>query len=309
MFYSLEEAQEKLSLSAEQIKQLVQSGKLREFRDGAKVMFKIDEVDNFELDGADADIPLSPGDSAGKSGISLVDTGSSIGLMPGDSADQISLDDTSTAQDKDDTVITTHGTQAFDDSFDTSAELSDDELAQEPLSPDLADKVSLDSGGSGSGLLDLTREADDTSLGAELLEEIYPSAEEGAVETQLPTQMDIQATPETVEEIEEAQIPAAIEQPRMVQAYDQSSGAFGWMMIVPFVVLIYLACVATAALAEVQPAMLITLGNVNWYVMIGAAVLALIIWGFGMFLASQTATAGAPKAKKPKAKKVKVKKK
>ena len=31
--------------------------------------------------------------------------------------------------------------------------------------------------GSGSGLLDLTRESDDTSLGAELLDEIYPGEE------------------------------------------------------------------------------------------------------------------------------------
>ena len=35
-------------------------------------------------------------------------------------------------------------------------------------------KLSLESVGSGSGLLDLTRESDDTSLGAELLDEIYP---------------------------------------------------------------------------------------------------------------------------------------
>jgi hypothetical protein len=39
------------------------------------------------------------------------------------------------------------------------------------------EELALDSVGSGSGLLDLTREADDTSLGAELLDEIYPAAE------------------------------------------------------------------------------------------------------------------------------------
>ncbi len=40
-----------------------------------------------------------------------------------------------------------------------------------------ADQLALESVGSGSGLLDLTREADDTSLGAELLDEIYPTAD------------------------------------------------------------------------------------------------------------------------------------
>lgn len=39
-----------------------------------------------------------------------------------------------------------------------------------------AGELALDSVGSGSGLLDLTREADDTSLGAEILDEIYPGA-------------------------------------------------------------------------------------------------------------------------------------
>jgi len=34
--------------------------------------------------------------------------------------------------------------------------------------------------GSGSGLMDLTRESDDTSLGAEFLDEIYPGDESGA---------------------------------------------------------------------------------------------------------------------------------
>lgn len=37
------------------------------------------------------------------------------------------------------------------------------------------DDLTLESVGSGSGLLDLTRESDDTSLGAELLEEVYSS--------------------------------------------------------------------------------------------------------------------------------------
>ncbi|MDP7301975.1 MAG: hypothetical protein QGG09_02680, partial [Pirellulaceae bacterium] len=44
--------------------------------------------------------------------------------------------------------------------------------------PSDEDEVALESVASGSGLLDLTRESDDTSLGAELLEEIYPGSEE-----------------------------------------------------------------------------------------------------------------------------------
>ena len=45
MFYTIQEVAAKLGKNEDQIKQLVQEGKLREFRDGAKVLFKINEVD------------------------------------------------------------------------------------------------------------------------------------------------------------------------------------------------------------------------------------------------------------------------
>jgi excisionase family DNA binding protein len=41
------------------------------------------------------------------------------------------------------------------------------------------EELALEQVGSGSGLLDLSRETDDTSLGAELLDEIYPSGQQG----------------------------------------------------------------------------------------------------------------------------------
>ncbi len=48
-----------------------------------------------------------------------------------------------------------------------------DPSAQTAIAPGLADMAN-EGVGSGSGLLDLTRESDDTSLGAELLDEIAP---------------------------------------------------------------------------------------------------------------------------------------
>ena len=44
-FYSQEEACEKLEMNPAQLKDLVQNGSLREFRDGGKVTYKADEVD------------------------------------------------------------------------------------------------------------------------------------------------------------------------------------------------------------------------------------------------------------------------
>ena len=44
MFYSLQEALDKLSMTEDQIKQAVADGKLREFRDGPNLLFKVEEV-------------------------------------------------------------------------------------------------------------------------------------------------------------------------------------------------------------------------------------------------------------------------
>ena len=54
MFYSLEEAAQKLNKSADEIEQLVKDGQLREFRDGPNLLFKSEEVDALA---PEADIP------------------------------------------------------------------------------------------------------------------------------------------------------------------------------------------------------------------------------------------------------------
>ena len=41
MFYSLQEAAEKLNKTEEELKQIVKEGKLREFRDGPNLLFKV----------------------------------------------------------------------------------------------------------------------------------------------------------------------------------------------------------------------------------------------------------------------------
>jgi len=51
-----------------------------------------------------------------------------------------------------------------------------DPMAQTNVSPAMRDQISLEAVGSGSGLLDLTRESDDTSLGADTLDEIAPAS-------------------------------------------------------------------------------------------------------------------------------------
>ena len=54
MFYSLEEAAQKLNKTKDEVKKIVKDGQLREFRDGPNVLFKVDEVDALI---PEADIP------------------------------------------------------------------------------------------------------------------------------------------------------------------------------------------------------------------------------------------------------------
>ena len=45
MFYSLKEVAEKLNKTEDEVKELVSKGRLREFRDGPSLLFKVDEVE------------------------------------------------------------------------------------------------------------------------------------------------------------------------------------------------------------------------------------------------------------------------
>src|SRR3954451_12112991 len=88
MFYTLEETKAALQKNEEEIKQLAREGRLREFRDGPRLMFKADQVESIKnelgLGGAVAaymvisatgsPIGLADSRSASAAGISLSDS-------------------------------------------------------------------------------------------------------------------------------------------------------------------------------------------------------------------------------------------
>lgn len=179
MFYTAEEAAAKLGKSEDQIKDLVRAGSLREFRDAGSVSYKVDDIDGLAGSAVGAD---SPGASASgeivldpldDSGIDLSASGSDMLTLEEADADDTTLG----AGDKksDSTVVPSVGVNVFDDD-DLDEDV--DPLAQTAVT-DVAG-LGLEGSGSGSGILDLTRESDDTSLGAELLDEIYSSDDDGA---------------------------------------------------------------------------------------------------------------------------------
>ncbi len=87
---------------------------------------------------------------------------------------------------KEDTVISSVGISVFDED---EIQIDVDPLGKTQVAPSMEDQISLEGVGSGSGLLDLTRESDDTSLGAELLDEIYPGEEASTVQEDMPTEV------------------------------------------------------------------------------------------------------------------------
>jgi len=170
MFYTIEETAEALGVDETQIKSMVDDGQLQQFRDRDRLMFKREEVEKLASNAAsDTGGPIPLSDSA------LDDTG--LGGSTAGGTDVIDLaDDTSdkTAVPMEDSREAT-GISVFDAG---EVDVADPMAQTQVTTPSYEDEdLVLESVGSGSGLLDLTRESDDTSLGAELLDEIYPGGE------------------------------------------------------------------------------------------------------------------------------------
>lgn len=169
MFYTLEETAEALGVDIEQVKDMASSGRLQQFRDRDKLMFKRDQIDSLAAasapQGEDTDDVIPLLDTAMGDKIDLAaetTTGESASGRSG-----------SRQPDADETKSGT-GVSVFESGEIELADPAAQTQVTESSSMD-DEALALESVGSGSGLLDLTRESDDTSLGAELLDEIYPS--------------------------------------------------------------------------------------------------------------------------------------
>ena len=386
MFYSMQEAAEKLNKTEEEIKQLVQEGKLREFRDGPNLLFKVEEVEALvseesvpelgealeaealepeipeieeleaevpeaealemeipEIEELEAEIPeaaamepeipeipeaeevelnipedeissagdleeevLAPAEEAmGTSEILLApETGSP--LAPSELTDA-------------DTALTGEGINVLGES-DADYEITDDTLAETavpmgtagtgpemPLEEEVEGDVNLDSFGSGSGLLDLSLQADDTSLGG-ILDEIYTDEVEGAAEPALeevgaePAEAIAADAGEMLEEeapmISEPapEVPMALARPFIEAPPDMASNTLGVLLFLPLLIVIYTTVIAISGEKGVMPSILSGIQAFIWYIMGGAAVVSLLVAG----VAFMAGGGGATKVKKPK---------
>ncbi|MEM1012543.1 MAG: hypothetical protein AAGI46_10035 [Planctomycetota bacterium] len=219
-FYTQEEALEALATDDDGIKDLVESGRLTEYRDGNSLMYKGSQIEKLQGEGAgglapaDSGGPIGLADSAGgislddsmggsvaasisddsgigdanasmgESGIDLADTGlpaeSTAGesRVPGSSGAPLVSDDTGEFSLSDTAMSSDMGGTAAGASQSGITIFEDDDVdpsAQTDMGG-TGDQIALEGIGSGSGLLDLTQEADDTSFGAETFDEIMPES-------------------------------------------------------------------------------------------------------------------------------------
>jgi len=388
MFYTLQEVIEKLGKNEGEIRALVKDGKLREFRDGAKQLYKIEDVDaiaasakggsallNDSLEisiDESGEVSLAPEeldalmgtDDKNSNGTkfkldetgelmadekldgskgSKTKSGSEILLSPNEttpggasSSGSISLASSSeqgSELSNSDTKISTGGDtiNVLSDS-DTGYKISEDAsgdtklIQKQPKALDqkggaddlggarLDEDINLEAG-SGSGLLDLSLQADDTSLGA-VLDDIYPeSPAAGIDQTPVPQAPAIEAEekmfqpqPEADVEVpddvipQEATVPAGVAMSFEVPP-DSSSNIFGAILFVPLAILIYSAIVVIAGYKPILSMPLVSaIGPIIWYVAGGLGAVIIL----GVLIGTFSGAPKKPKAPKaPKEKKVK----
>jgi excisionase family DNA binding protein len=222
-----------------------------------------------------------------------------------------------------DTALTGLGTSVLGDT-DQDYQVTDDTMAETaiPTSPtgttpevpleEIEGDVNLDSFGSGSGLLDLSLQADDTSLGG-ILDEIYTAEEEGkelgeaegGSAAAMAAEADQMVPEEGLAVAPMAPEMGALAQPMIEVAPDAQSNTLGMLLFLPLVIVIYTMVVAIAGQRGIMPSILASIQVFIWYIMGGAAVVAALVVIAAFMFTGERGTA-APKEKK--AKKVKVKK-
>ncbi|UCD27313.1 MAG: hypothetical protein JSV03_09275 [Planctomycetota bacterium] len=235
-------------------------------------------------------------EDSGSADAGLEDSGSGTG------ADILSLDevdkDVAEGMKKDDTVITNIGISVFDD--------DDLEITADPMAKTLmtgADEhLGLDGSGAGSGLLDLTRESDDTSLGAELLEGIDMGDTSEALSQPVEEAEEAESEEEVqlAESAAEATVAAASLPMQVAGAPVLVSPAFTGLLIAATIALVLLGALGIATGMKVWPNYLAVLANNFWFFIGGTLVLGGLFSLVGWFMGRPPSGPRTPKKTKEK---------
>ncbi len=265
MYYSEQEVIGKLGLTGEELEGLVGEGKLHAYKDGQQRMFKVEEVDAMAPVGVDdevVEVELTPADTSTEDVVTLSEA-----------------DEAPAEPGKEDTVITSEGISIFDEE---DLEVTPaDPMAKTTIAPSVEDQIALDGVGSGSGLLDLTRESDDTSLGAEVLEHID-------VESAVPSSAALEGEPAYAEPEQ-----VVVEAPTVVEEIDAGSGAFSGLAVAACLLMVLMGGVVMAVMFGAVPPYLEKMHqNLTAFIAI-AAITALVLAAVGYFLGKSVAERAA----------------
>lgn len=281
-------------------------------KSGSGSGLSLEEADApIDLGGSDSGLPALKSDSGSTTGLILSDTDTTPPPKTRESAKSGSTSDILRLEEadrdlggprKDDTVITNIGISVFDD--------DDLEIAADPRAKTMmtgADEhLGLDGSGGGSGLLDLTRESDDTSLGAELLEGIDMG---DTAETVVPSGVTgTETEPAAEEDAVEAELPAVPVGPMVMLApAEPVSPVFTGLLVAAAIVLALLGSSTVAMIMGTMPSYLSIMADQFWFTLGGSILLGGICALAGYMVGKPKAPRAPrpPREKKPKAEKAK----
>ena len=208
-------------------------------------MFRVEQINMLADDDDLEDLSISLEDSASDAD-PLGLSGSSPAMELDDSVGGIDLEASSAGDADSSGIALEDSAAAAEDSFLGGSSVSAFDAGPGGDSDLLDDDLSLETVGSGSGLLDLTRESDDTSLGAELLDEVY-SSDDDAMPASASGLFDATGADSQASDDSQMGMPAGAV-PMMVESYDGGWSGLG----------VGMGIIAVAALAMVGLMVLVT---------------------------------------------------
>lgn len=281
MFYNLEEAAKKLGKSEGEVREMASKGQLTEFRDGDKLIFKVDQVNLLAGDaGADESgmIPLtdsSSGDTA--LGLDASDTSFKMDSADSGSDDLLNMDSGGNS-----------GVSVFDADEVGTVDASADTLV---TGDGGIGDVSLESFGSGSGLMDLTRDSDDTGMATEgLLDELYSGDEGGSTGTSAAGADLFDGPASSGSDLKFGPQTAGAGAMVAAEAYDgKGSGLVGGLAIGAIVSLLAGVAVVLMGMVGAPPVDLFDAFNQNLLIPVAALlVITLLACGIGFFIGGKS---------------------
>lgn len=269
MFYTVEEAAKRLKMSVDEVRKLAENGQLSEFRDRDKLVFRKEQVD------------LLAGGQEASDAIPLADSGAPLGIddSRGGSGSGSAMEGSTKER---------SGISIFEaDESDNS-----DPSAQTQVTSSVGGMPSPagDPGASGSGLLGLTRDADDSHLGSDLLKDVYGEA--GPPGSDSTDQGPLFENAGVASDVAAAGAMAGAGG-GMAMAYAEpydgaGSGLAGGLALGMIVVLLLVMVVTLFGIVGVTGSGLVAmLGGNFWPAVGGAAVLVLALGGIGWFLGNR----------------------